>query len=139
MSGGKRRRNQPAKANQQGNAQPSLTQVTRVESSWSGPLPRPEQVEHFEAILPGAAQRIFDMAEREQGNRITVENQQVSEAISFAKRGQYMGFGLAAACIAAGTYLAAIGQTWPAVVLLGGSLGTVVAAFFRSKATGKAE
>lgn len=139
MSGGKRRRNQTAKTEAAPNQQPAITQVTHLESRWSGPLPRPEQVAHFESILPGAAMRIFDMAEREQGNRITVENQQVSEAISFAKRGQYMGFGLAAACIAAGTYLAAIGQTWPAVVLLGGSLGTVVAAFFRSKATGKAE
>jgi len=38
-------------------------------TAYHGPLPSPEILQGFEDVLPGAAERIFKMAENEQANR----------------------------------------------------------------------
>ena len=43
----------------------------------SGPLPLPSELREYEAILPGAAERIFTMAENEQSHRIRRENKEL--------------------------------------------------------------
>lgn len=40
---------------------------------YSGPLPQPEDLVGYENLLPGAAERIFNMAELEQRHRTTME------------------------------------------------------------------
>ena len=39
---------------------------TRIEKTFSGPLPEPEDFEHYNKVLPDAAHRILAMAEKEQ-------------------------------------------------------------------------
>lgn len=46
-----------------------LGKGTSISLSYSGPLPHPADLEKFERILPGAADRILGMAEREQALR----------------------------------------------------------------------
>ena len=46
----------------------------RIEASWSGPLPPPEALQKYDAIVPGAASRIFEMAERRHQHQIDQEN-----------------------------------------------------------------
>lgn len=41
----------------------------RHESHFSGPLPRPEDLEKYDNIVPGAAERILQMAEKEMQHR----------------------------------------------------------------------
>jgi hypothetical protein len=53
---------------------PAPTEPKPVASqSWHGPLPPPAALEHFERIVPGAAQRLIDMAEAEQKHRHSIE------------------------------------------------------------------
>ena len=40
--------------------------VSRVENTFSGPLPSPEDFKKYNEVLPDAAERIMSMAEREQ-------------------------------------------------------------------------
>ena len=46
-----------------------LGKGTSISLSYSGPLPHPADLEKFERISPGAADRILGMAEREQALR----------------------------------------------------------------------
>ncbi len=67
--------------------QPSIIQV---DQAWSGPLPPPGDLEAYEEILSGAAERIFRMAEIEQSHRIDRENKQLDlegSAIDTARTG----------------------------------------------------
>jgi len=47
--------------------QVSVQQVQQVQ--WSGPLPPPEALEKFNAVIPNGADRIVKMAEAEQAHR----------------------------------------------------------------------
>lgn len=40
--------------------------ATLIEKHHSGPLPAPEDLAHYDQIVPGGAERIFQMTEREQ-------------------------------------------------------------------------
>lgn len=46
-----------------------LGKATSISLSYSGPLPHPADLEEYERILPGAADRILSMAEKEQALR----------------------------------------------------------------------
>lgn len=63
------------------NIQKKKKQANNVEHSamlqvqqYSGPLPLPEQLEKYEEVLPGAAERIFKMAEENQKCEINYRN-----------------------------------------------------------------
>jgi hypothetical protein len=63
----------------------------QMHSDWSGPPPPPAELQKIDQIIPGGADRLLSMAEKEQTHRI-----------AHAKRGQYLGWSLAAgAAIAA--------------------------------------
>lgn len=58
-----------------------VSEQLSVQSNFSGPLPKPSNFEAYNKILPGAAERIMAMAEKEQDLR--AENQQIAkEAIN---------------------------------------------------------
>lgn len=55
--------------------------IVQHETLFSGPLPPPEVIRGYDQILPGGAERIFSMAEREQLFRDQLENTAVTGAI----------------------------------------------------------
>lgn len=93
-------------------------QVTQV---WHGPVPDPATLIEFEKILPGAAERIFSLAEREATLRHEEKRTDVEEYHASVKRGQVFAFVvlmtvMIAACVCAvfncekiGVAIAAIG------------------------------
>ncbi|MBI5711777.1 MAG: DUF2335 domain-containing protein [Candidatus Eisenbacteria bacterium] len=56
-----------------------------------GPLPPPEQLEHYNRVLPGAAERIFTLAERQAEHRRNLESTVVTGNLRAQARGQLMG------------------------------------------------
>lgn len=42
--------------------------LEHVRESWDGPLPPPGALQHYDAVVPGAANRILEMAENQQRN-----------------------------------------------------------------------
>lgn len=96
----------------------------------AGPLPAPETLSGYEEILPGAAERILRMAEREQESRLTLESRQLESDIqhrddmaniqrrvhtgAFASDyiGQVLGFALAAAALGLAAYAGIWRENW---------------------------
>ena len=56
----------------------------------SGPLPAPEDLAHYDAICPGAANRIITMAENNMEHRQSMEKTLVRSEYGLRTRGQWL-------------------------------------------------
>lgn len=101
-----------------------------------GPLPAPEDLQRYEQLLPGAAERIIKMAELEQQHRHSqevkaissevvtreilqsTEKSRISGVMSSDKRGQYLGGAVSVLAIAGSVYCASIQQPVVAIALV---------------------
>ena len=98
-----------------------LAVSTRIEKSFSGPLPAPEDFEHYNKVLPDAAHRIMAMAENEQ--QIRADGQAGMLANDRRRINGATGIGLALIGVAGlATWL---GQ--PVIALPLGLIGTLTA------------
>lgn len=95
----------------------------------SGPVPSAEELEHYNSVLPGGADRIFTMAEKEQSHRHKMDREDAGSAT----RGQWMGFSIAMILIVCGTWLIAIGGVIEGSLMAGGSAVALVALFLRQR------
>ncbi len=59
--------------------------------SWQGPLPPPADLQHYEDITPGMADRILSMAENQQKHRIEIENKVINSKNRDSKIGMILG------------------------------------------------
>ena len=112
-------------------------QAVQVEA-FSGLLPHPELLREYEAILPGTAERLLQMVEREQTNRNTreTEDQGLQKlAIRNSHRDRLTGIwvaaGLAVPFGGAGVACAFNGQQVIGGILAGTTIGVVVNGFLR--------
>jgi Predicted membrane protein (DUF2335) len=80
-----------------------------ISAHWSGPLPPASELEKIDQILPGGADRLLRMAEKEQTHRI-----------EDAKRGQYLGWSLAAGAVIAAAVVSLCHGPWQVSVALVG-------------------
>jgi hypothetical protein len=80
-----------------------------ISAHWSGPLPPPSELEKIDQIIPGGADRLLRMAEKEQTHRI-----------EDAKRGQYLGWSLAAGAVIAAAVVSLCHGPWQVSVALVG-------------------
>lgn len=105
-------------------------------SAFSGPIPPPESLEHYEQIIPGLADRLVAMAERETAHRHEIEKldaQRNIEAVrkTFAERriGQGCAFIVALTAIAGAVYCASIGAYAVGGIIAGTAAVGMVSAF----------
>ena len=113
-------------------------QALQVEAL-SGLLPHPEMLREYEAILPGAAERLLQLAEREQANRngLEKEDQALQKlVIANAHRDRLTGLWVAAvlALLFGGSGIACAfqGQLAIGLTLVGATIGVVVNGFLRA-------
>jgi hypothetical protein len=88
---------------------PTLPITSIISAHWSGPLPPPAELEMIDQIIPGGADRLLRMAEKEQSHRI-----------DDAKRGQYLGWSLAAGAVIAAALGSLCRGPWQVSVALVG-------------------
>jgi hypothetical protein len=88
---------------------PTLPVAGIVSAHWSGPLPPPAELEKIDQIIPGGADRLLRMAEKEQVHRI-----------DDAKRGQYLGWSLVAGAVLAAAVVSLFHGPWQVSVALVG-------------------
>lgn len=81
--------------------EPVLPAASIISAHWSGPLPPPADLERIDQIIPGGADRLLRMAEKEQTYRI-----------DDAKRGQYLGWSLAAGAVVAAAVVSLCRGPW---------------------------
>ena len=105
-----------------------LTQT--VSKYHSGPLPPAEELEHLERVLPGAANRVFEMAEREQQHRHTMGETIIKKEFALRGRGQFLAILAMSLLLATVGYLAYLGDTksaaWLGVMTIVGVVGILV-------------
>lgn len=95
----------------------------------SGPLPAPQDLARYDAVCPGAANRIITMAESQSNHRQTLEALALPAAIKAEERGQRNGLmiSLAGLCVALALGLA--GKELAAGFIGGGGLVSLAAVF----------
>jgi uncharacterized membrane protein len=98
-----RRQNSPTSSQQP--AQPPVYVTTIEGVSYRGPLPPPQILQGYEELLPGAAERIFAMAEENQKHRHKLESEVIPRKSRNETRGQFFGFILAIVTIGIGAFL----------------------------------
>ena len=98
-----------------------------------GPLPPASMFGEYEHVLPGSAERILRMAEKEQDHRIEWETKALSGEMRQERYGQQLGFWIAISCISGAVYLAMNGQAIIAGILAGTTALGLVGRFIQGK------
>ncbi len=82
------------------------------ERSWSGVLPRPEDLAKFGEIVPDAPERLLKMAELEQQHRIALERLIFPENVKAGTRGQWLGAAISILALVLASVTAWAGGPW---------------------------
>lgn len=79
-------------------------------ANWSGPYPPPDLLRGYEDVVPGSAERIISMAERQQEHRHDLEKTTVHGASKRAWWGLWLGFVISVVVMVLGTITILLGQ-----------------------------
>jgi uncharacterized membrane protein len=100
-----------------------------MQSQFIGPIPLPAHLEHYEKILPGAAERILAMAERQSAHRQKIEDKVITSDVKNSSRGLTYGFIICLVAIVGGFTLIYLGKSIEGSVIGGTALVGLVTAF----------
>ena len=127
------------------NDQPAESSENEVQTSqgvslqYSGPIPPPSILEGYERLLPGAADRILSMAEKEQQHRHQLEKDESVDNRLTVKRGAIFAFIITLSVVACGTYVIAIGKSGAGIAVILGALASLVSAFITGRTPKKSK
>ena len=89
-----------------------------VVTQWKAPLPPPELLAQYNQCIPGGAERVLKMIEDEQAHRINYENELLQIMSKDTKRGQWLGFGIAACAMLAAAVGSWLGMDYKVSIAL---------------------
>jgi len=115
----------PVPHNESGLPPPAKQVAVRAESSWSGPIPSPDQLARFDAVIPGSAERILKMAEQEGEHARDIQRRAVRATIRLEHLGQGCAFVFATGAVISAYRLAMTGHDVVAGILIGTTLATI--------------
>jgi len=115
--------------------------MTRIEQRiHQGPIPDPDTLAGYNAVVPDAAERILRMAEDEAAHRQALEKDAQGDNIKDRLRarreiliGQIFAFLLCSLVVVAGAYVAVSGEGWPGTVLGATGLSGIILAYLKRK------
>jgi len=111
------------------------TSTTVFEASmWQGPLPPPQQLERFNEIVPGAADRLIRMAEKQQDHRIETEKLVIKSQLTQSGRGQIFGLVIGLSGMALAAFLGYLDMAGPAAAVGAATVTGLAIAFIHGKA-----
>jgi len=111
------------------NSQKNLQKITQMEMSYNGPLPPPALFEEYNKVLPGAAERILSMAEKQAAHRQDLESRAIKSGIKNSLIGLIFGFILGVMTIVGGVYCILKGQPTGGTILSSAGLVSLVSVF----------
>ncbi len=113
---------------------------------FSGPIPPPEQLEHYDKVQAGLAERIVAMAEKQLAiaegqtkHRQELEKTVIKNNVRLSYLGLVSGFILGAGGLAAATWLIYLGKELGGGAAFIASLATLAGLFFYGKRRQKSE
>lgn len=96
---------------------------------YRGPLPSPKDLDEYDKIVPGAAERIISMAEEQAKHRQGLEKVVIESDIKDSKTGLYFGFIIGLVAIISGTICIVYGHSIAGGVLGGSAVPGLTAVF----------
>lgn len=110
-----------------------VSRISVLQESFSGPMPHPNILKGYEEVLPGAAERILQMAENEQQHRHKQEDRICKGSVSQVKRGQWIALFVVVMLTAVATALTLLGQQTVGGIIFGTTIAAVTTIFIVSK------
>lgn len=111
---------------QQNSKNPVLLKNTQEVHFESRPIPAPNEFEYYEKVLPGAADRILRMAEKEQESRLTARIKEHELIGKLALKGQLFAFSLGLLGIGGSVFLSYMDKDIMGAAIFIGSIGTLI-------------
>jgi uncharacterized membrane protein len=111
-----------------------LAQISQTTTRHSGPLPPARELADYKAIDESFAERIMQMAEREQAARHAIPNEFMKREYTLKSRGQHYALLLAVCILLFAGYLAYLDDTAMAGRVAIGTLVGIVGIFVAGKA-----
>ena len=108
---------------------PQGSQIIVEQTQISGPIPSPEIIAGYEKTLPGSADRIIKMAEKEQEHRHRMERTNSKMTVGIIVLGQIFGVMIGLSGILGGLYLVLHDKALSGFSAFFVSLGSLVAVF----------
>ncbi|MEK7117594.1 MAG: DUF2335 domain-containing protein [Patescibacteria group bacterium] len=117
----------------QDNKPVQINNQLQITEHFSGPLPHPKILEHYDRIVPGAADRIIKKFESQTEHRQFLENKVINGDNFRATLGLIFGFIIAMSAIFGGIYTALQGYQWLGGSLSFAGLALLVGAFVKNR------
>lgn len=102
---------------------------------FSGPLPPPQALQGYEDTLPGAAERILHMAEKEQTHRHEFDSELTRSVTRQQERGQILAFILGAGALGLAAFMVHSGHPGYAITTTIAAIGTLAGALVYRRRT----
>lgn len=113
---------------------PDEVRISLAEAaSFQGPLPPPTMLEAYDKALPGSAERIFTITEKEQDHRIDWENKILEVTDKDKKRGQLYAIASVLAALMAAVYLADKAPIVAGIIAAGTPLSVIASKFIGTR------
>lgn len=113
--------------------QVQLRRLQQTTIQFVGPLPPPEVLLQYDQALPGGAERIMALAERQSAHRQELEKTVVNSNCKNERLGTQLGFVLAMSALLGGFYLVAHGMNAAGIAAIIASLAAPAGAFIYGK------
>lgn len=110
--------------------QKSETAVVKF-SAYSGPLPPPTVLAGYDQVVPGAAERILQMAERNQSHQIAMESGALEASKRDVRTGQIFALIVTLTALALAGFVASRGSPWVGGLIGVSAVGTLALAFLK--------
>ena len=112
----------------------SSSQVHAISAEmFSGPLPHPNTLREYDAIVPGAAKMILDKFEAQTDHRRDIESRVVKANIQQAYLGQVLAFILLLLLIGSGCFLIYEGRNAGGLTAITSAVGAAVIVYLKGR------
>ncbi|MBI3541127.1 MAG: DUF2335 domain-containing protein [Deltaproteobacteria bacterium] len=96
----------------------ALIGVIQSMSHFQGPIPPPEMLQKYDAIVAGSAKRIIDRFEKQSDHRMGLEKKVIGNGVIQSYVGQGCGFVLGLYVLRIGQNLIQAGNNWPGIIMV---------------------
>lgn len=103
--------------------------VVQMRERYSGPLPHPRHLKEYDLIVPGLAQKIFEIMERQVSHRMAYENRQQEIDRAHYRLGQYFGFSVFAIVMGLCFFCILTGKSWEGIAGIVAALASLLGIF----------
>ena len=104
-----------------------------------GPLPTAEELQKYNTVFEGCAERLVALAENQSNHRQVIEKAVVNGNVAAEKRGQIFGFIIAMTAVIGGIYLIANDRSVEGLVAIIAALSALVGVFVYGRIQQKKE